>query len=502
MTVAAKHAAGTENPYTLPHLDALESEAVHIFREVVGEFERPVILFSGGKDSIVMLHLALKAFARRRCRSRCFMWTPDTTFPRSLSTATVWWPHMDYGSMWPPYRTTSTGVCCANVPTGPATRSRRSRSPRRSRASASTRCSVAVVGTRRRPAPRSGCSRCGTSSGRGSRVAAARTVEPLQRPPRARRTRPRLPALQLDRTGRLAVHRPRGHRPPDIYYAHEREVFRRGELWLTPGSWGGPGDGETVEKRQVRYRTVGDMSCTGAVDSSAVTIEQVIDEITASRLTERVPPGPTTSCPRPPWRTASARGISDHGHHHRHIALRHGGLRRRRQVHARRTAAARLQVGPHRPTRGRGTGVGEPGTGRPRPRAPHGRAARRARAGHHHRRGLPLLRHASQAVHPRRHPRARAVHPQHGHRCLHRRADGGPRRRAQRCRRTDPPPCRHRRAAAGPARRPRRQQNGPRRLPRARIRHHRRGVHGLRQRTRHPRGHRDPHLGAGSATTS
>ncbi|MEU7325865.1 phosphoadenosine phosphosulfate reductase family protein, partial [Streptomyces griseoviridis] len=74
---------------------------------------------------------------------------------------------------------------------------------------------------------------------------------------------------------------------PDIYFAHEREVFQRAGMWLTAGEWGGPKDSETVEKRLVRYRTVGDMSCTGAVDSDATTLDAVITEIAASRLTER-----------------------------------------------------------------------------------------------------------------------------------------------------------------------------------------------------------------------
>jgi sulfate adenylyltransferase subunit 2 len=74
---------------------------------------------------------------------------------------------------------------------------------------------------------------------------------------------------------------------PQIYYAHERDVFARDGMWLTAGDWGGPKEVETVQRRLIRYRTVGDMSCTGAVDSDAATIEQVIAEIAASRLTER-----------------------------------------------------------------------------------------------------------------------------------------------------------------------------------------------------------------------
>ena len=74
---------------------------------------------------------------------------------------------------------------------------------------------------------------------------------------------------------------------PSIYYAHTREVFLRDGMWLTAGEWGGPKEHERVESRTVRFRTVGDMSCTGAVDSDAGTVAEVIAEVAVSTITER-----------------------------------------------------------------------------------------------------------------------------------------------------------------------------------------------------------------------
>ena len=74
---------------------------------------------------------------------------------------------------------------------------------------------------------------------------------------------------------------------PEIYFAHERAVYERDGMLLTPGPWGGPRGVERLTTRSVRYRTVGDGSCTGAVESQATTVAQVIEEVTVSRLTER-----------------------------------------------------------------------------------------------------------------------------------------------------------------------------------------------------------------------
>ncbi|MFG2826194.1 sulfate adenylyltransferase subunit CysD [Streptomyces sp. NPDC048434] len=289
-TIAAvtENAEDANNPYALSHLDALESEAVHIFREVAGEFERPVILFSGGKDSIVMLHLALKAFA-------------PAAVPFSLL-------HVDTGHNFPEvldYRDRTVErhglrLHVASVQDFIDRGELRER-PDGTRNPLQTVPLLDAIEKNRFDAVFGGGRRDEEKARAKERVFSLRDEFGGWDP---RRQRPELWQLYNGK------HSPGEHvrvfplsnwteldvwqyiarekiELPAIYYAHEREVFGRSGMWLSPGGWGGPKDSESLETRQVRYRTVGDMSCTGAVDSDADTIEAVIAEIAASRLTER-----------------------------------------------------------------------------------------------------------------------------------------------------------------------------------------------------------------------
>ncbi|WP_329145000.1 sulfate adenylyltransferase subunit CysD [Streptomyces sp. NBC_01456] len=270
------------------HLDALESEAVHIFREVAGEFERPVILFSGGKDSILMLHLALKAFA-------------PAAVPFSLL-------HVDTGHNFPEvldYRDRTVErhglrLHVASVQDFIDRGELRER-PDGTRNPLQTVPLLDAIDKGRFHAVFGGGRRDEEKARAKERVFSLRDEFGGWDP---RRQRPELWQLYNGK------HSPGEHvrvfplsnwteldvwqyiarekiELPAIYYAHEREVFGRGGMWLAPGEWGGPKDGESLQTRRVRYRTVGDMSCTGAVDSDADTIGAVIAEIAASRLTER-----------------------------------------------------------------------------------------------------------------------------------------------------------------------------------------------------------------------
>ncbi|MFE6101412.1 sulfate adenylyltransferase subunit CysD [Streptomyces laurentii] len=275
-------------PAVWSHLDALESEAVHIVREVAGEFENPVLLFSGGKDSIVMLHLALKAF------------TPAPV-PFGLL-------HVDTGHNFPEvlaYRDRAVEkhglrLHVASVQEYIDAGTLRER-PDGTRNPLQTLPLTETIRQRKYDAVFGGGRRDEEKARAKERVFSLRDAFSQWDP---RRQRPELWQLYNGR------HAPGEHvrvfplsnwteldvwqyirresiELPEIYFAHVREVFRRDGMWLTAGDWGGPRAGEPVERRRIRYRTVGDMSCTGAIDSDAVTLDQVIAEIAVSRLTER-----------------------------------------------------------------------------------------------------------------------------------------------------------------------------------------------------------------------
>jgi sulfate adenylyltransferase subunit 2 len=287
-TVTIVAEAGTPTRFRVSHLDALESEAVHVFRETAAEFERPVLLFSGGKDSIVMLHLALKAF-----------------WPGSLPFGLL---HVDTGHNFDEviaYRDRVVAqhglrLAVASVQAY-INDGRLVERPDGTRNPLQTPPLLDAITDNRFDAVFGGGRRDEEKARAKERIFSVRDEFGQWDP---RRQRPELWQLYNGR------HRPGEHvrvfplsnwteldvwqyieregiELPEIYFAHEREVFARDGMWLTAGTWGGPREGESAERRMVRYRTVGDMSCTGAVDSTAGTVAEVVREVAASTLTER-----------------------------------------------------------------------------------------------------------------------------------------------------------------------------------------------------------------------
>jgi sulfate adenylyltransferase subunit 2 len=274
--------------FDLDNLAALESEAVHIFREVAGEFDRPVILFSGGKDSTLLLHLAIKAF-----------WPAPVPFPllhvdtgHNFDEVIAFRDHVveKYGLR----------LIVAHVQDW-LDDGRLAERPDGTRNPLQTQPLLDTITGQKFDAVFGGGRRDEERARAKERIFSLRNAFGQWDP---RRQRPELWNLYNGR------HRPGEHvrvfplsnwteadvwnyiarekvELPSIYYAHRREVYQRDGMWLTEGPWGGPRDGEEVRELSVRYRTVGDGSCTGAVESTATTVRQVIAEVQASRLTER-----------------------------------------------------------------------------------------------------------------------------------------------------------------------------------------------------------------------
>ncbi len=277
-------------PTQLSHLDVLESESIHIFREVAAEFEKPVLLFSGGKDSVVMLHLAQKAF-----------WPARIPFPVM---------HVDTGHNFPEvleYRDRQVAdlgvhLVVASVQASiDAGRVVEETGPRASRNRLQTTTLLDAITDHGFDAVFGGGRRDEEKARAKERVYSFRDDfgqwDPKNQRPELwnlyngrHRTGEHIRVFPLSNWTELDIWQYIAQDEieiPSIYYAHRREVFRRDGMWLAVSPFVTLMDGEEPVEMLVRYRTVGDASCTGAVESSAATVDAVIAEVAASRITER-----------------------------------------------------------------------------------------------------------------------------------------------------------------------------------------------------------------------
>ncbi len=276
--------------YELTNLRALEAESIHIIREVAAELERPVLLFSGGKDSVVMLHLAAKAF-----------WPCKLPFPVM---------HVDTGHNFPEvieFRDQAVASVGARLVVASvqdsidAGRVVEETGPRASRNRLQTTSLLDAIEEHRFNAVFGGARRDEEKARAKERVYSFRDEFGQWDP---KNQRPELWSLyngrhkngehirvfplsnwtELDIWQYVAEE---NIELPSIYYAHRREVFRRDGMLLAVSPFVTMMDDEDAFEMVVRYRTVGDASCTGAVESSATTVDDVIAEVAATRITER-----------------------------------------------------------------------------------------------------------------------------------------------------------------------------------------------------------------------
>ena len=275
-------------PYELSHLCELEAESIHIMREVAAEFERPGLLFSGGKDSIVMLRLAEKAF-----------WPCKIPFPVM---------HVDTGQNFVEVlafrdrRVEELGVqlIVASVPEAiesglvvdpPNGMRNRIQTPVLLEAVEKYRFDALFGGARRDEEKARAKERVfsfrdefGQWDPKNQRPELWSLYNARVQPGESIRVFPLSNWTELDIWHYIAREE---IELPDVYYAADREVVERDGMLYAVNEFISPREGEQVRTERVRYRTVGDATCTAAVPSDADTVAKVIDEVAATRITER-----------------------------------------------------------------------------------------------------------------------------------------------------------------------------------------------------------------------
>lgn len=276
--------------YHLNHLRELESESIYVLREVAAQFERPVLLFSGGKDSIVMTHLARKAFAPGKIPFPLLHIDTGHNFEETIE-----------------YRDQLIAEIGADLLVGSVQesidkgRAVEEKGPNPSRNGLQTitlldslaeyKFDAAMGGARRDEEKARAKERFfsfrdefGQWDPRNQRPELWNLFNGLKNVGEHFRVFPISNWTEMDIWQYILLE----NIPlPSLYFSHEREVVWRGGTWLANTPFVQLMDGEKWEKKIVRFRTIGDATCTGAVESPASSLEEIIDEVAAARTTER-----------------------------------------------------------------------------------------------------------------------------------------------------------------------------------------------------------------------
>jgi len=274
--------------YRLSQLDELEAESIHIFREVAAEFEKPVLMFSGGKDSIVMMRLAEKAFYPAKIPFPVLQVDTGFDFPEVLQTRDNWVQRLGVRLIVASVEEAiKSGVV---VDDGKTSRNR------------------LQIGTLLNAIEEEGFTAAFGGGRRDEEKARAKERvyshrdefgqwDPkMQRPELWSLYNGRIHAgehmriFPLSNWTELDIWHyigQEGIEIPNIYFSHQRRVFQRDGMLLSESDHNPTRAGETVEERTVRFRTVGDLTLTGCVESEADTIEKIIEEVAVARITER-----------------------------------------------------------------------------------------------------------------------------------------------------------------------------------------------------------------------
>ncbi|WP_210438949.1 sulfate adenylyltransferase subunit CysD [Nocardioides xinjiangensis] len=278
----------THVDYQLSQLDQLEAESIHIFREVAAEFEKPVLMFSGGKDSIVMLRLAEKAFFPAKLPFPLLQVDTGLDFDEVLSTRDSWVERLGARMI---VATIDEAIAAGHVVDDGKTSRNRMQIGTLLGAIEENGFTAAFGGGRRDEEKARAKERVYSH-----RDDFGQWDPKNQRPELWNLYNGRIHAGEHMRIFPLSnwteldiwsyIHREQIE-IPSIYFAHEREVIERDGMLLSVGPEIQPKAGETPLTKTVRFRTVGDRTQTGCVESEAADTAAIIDEIAVARVTER-----------------------------------------------------------------------------------------------------------------------------------------------------------------------------------------------------------------------